>query len=115
LGLEYVQSIHQAVGDVSDALIAYEMNRKYAVAQTANDEAAAESLRLANIRFVNGQTSYLEVLVSESRAYDAQIAQAQAELAERLALVDLYHATGGGWQPEPTIGPSPKPQQQEFG
>ena len=108
--LEYVQSIHQGVGDVADALIAYDLNRKYAVAQAANSAAALKSLQLANIRYVNGQTSYLEVLDSESRAYEAEIAQSQGELAERLALVQLYHATGGGWQPEPVAAePSPSP------
>jgi outer membrane protein TolC len=45
------------------------------------------------------------VLVSDSRSYNAQISQAQAELSERLALVLLYHATGGGWQTEPTAQP----------
>jgi outer membrane protein, multidrug efflux system len=108
--LEYVRSIYQGVDDVSDALIAYDKNREYAVAQATNSAAATESLRLANIRFVNGKTSYLDVLVSEQRSYDAQIAEAQAELGERLALVQLYHATGGGWQPEPVAAqPSPNP------
>ena len=109
--LEYVQSIHQGVADVADALIAYDENRKYAEAQSADSEAATRTLRLSNIRFVNGKTSFLDVLVSESRSYEAQIALINAQLAERLALVQLYHATGGGWQPEPVSAePSPNPR-----
>jgi outer membrane protein, multidrug efflux system len=99
--LEYFRSIHQAITDVSDALIAYDQNRKYAIQAAAASTAASKALDLAQIRFVSGKTSFVEVLVSETRAYDAQLDDAQAELIERLALVDLYHATGGGWQPEP--------------
>ncbi len=114
--LQYVQSIHQAVGDVSDALVAYEKNREYVRAQTAYAAAAVDADRLANLRFQGGVTSYLEVLVSDTQAYSAQIALAQANLDERLALVQLYKATGGGWQlppqesqlPAPTVAPSTK-------
>jgi outer membrane protein, multidrug efflux system len=104
--LEYVQSIHQAVADVSDALIAYEKDRKYVAERAATSAAATTSLQTADIRFINGRTPYLDVLVSDSRSYYAQIAQAHAELGERLALVQLYRATGGGWQVEPAPQPS---------
>ncbi len=99
--LQYVQSIHQAFGDVSDALIAYDHNREYTVAEATNAAAAVDSARLADMRFEGGVTSYLEVLTSQTQAYGAQIGLSQAELNERLALVQLYKATGGGWQPEP--------------
>ncbi len=113
--LQYVQSIHQAFGDVSDALIAYDKNRQYTIEQAAYAAAAIDATRLANLRFEGGVTSYLEVLVSDTQAYSAEIGLAQATLDERLALVQLYKATGGGWQPEPQPAPStpteyPSPQ-----
>jgi polyphosphate kinase 2 (PPK2 family) len=40
----------------------------------------------------------LVVLFEGSRYYNAQIDRAQAELNERLVLVQLYNALGGGWQ-----------------
>lgn len=110
--LQYVQSIHQAFGDVSDALIAYDRNREYAIAEAANAAAAVDSTRLASMRFEGGVTSYLEVLFSETSSYGAQIGLAQANLDERLALVQLYKATGGGWQPEPQAATIPTPAPQ---
>ena len=38
------------------------------------------------------------VLDSDTRYFDAQLGVAQAQLNERLALVQLYNALGGGWQ-----------------
>jgi len=60
--------------------------------------AAQDATRLANVRYQGGVTSYLEVLDSDTRYFDAQLGLAQAELNERLALVQLYNALGGGWQ-----------------
>ncbi len=60
-----------------------------------------DSLRLANLRFEGGVTSYLEVLTSETQSYSADISFVQARLNERLDLVQLYKSLGGGWQPEP--------------
>ncbi|MBV8668272.1 MAG: efflux transporter outer membrane subunit [Candidatus Eremiobacteraeota bacterium] len=101
--LQYVQTVHQAFGDVSDALIAYDKNREAVIEQTAYAAAAVDALRLANLRYEGGVTSYLEVLVSDTQAYSAQISLEQALLNERLAVVQLYKATGGGWQPEPGV------------
>jgi multidrug efflux system outer membrane protein len=38
------------------------------------------------------------VLDSDTRYFSAQITLAQADLNERLAMVQLYRALGGGWQ-----------------
>jgi len=104
--LQYVQTVHQAVGDVSDALVAYDKNRQAAREQAAYAAAALDALRLANLRYEGGVTSFLEVLISDTQAYAAQISLEQALLAERLAVVQLYKATGGGWQPEPQVAES---------
>jgi multidrug efflux system outer membrane protein len=50
------------------------------------------------MRYQGGVTSYLEVLDSDTRYFSAQLDLAQAQLNERLALVQLYNALGGGWQ-----------------
>ncbi|HXW51367.1 MAG TPA: efflux transporter outer membrane subunit [Candidatus Acidoferrales bacterium] len=99
--LQYIQSVQQAFGDVSDDLLSYQKYKENDLAELANAAAAVDSARLANLRFEGGVTSYLEVLSSQTQAYGAQISLAQADLNERLALVQLYKATGGGWQPEP--------------
>ena len=46
----------------------------------------------------DGGASYLQVLTSENNYFSAELNLAQAQLSERLALVQLYNALGGGWQ-----------------
>jgi outer membrane protein, multidrug efflux system len=98
--IQYLQSVQQAFGDVSDDLLSYQKYRENDVANAAYAAAAIDSVRLANLRFEGGVTSYLEVLQSQTASYGAQISLAEADLDERLALVQLYKATGGGWQTE---------------
>jgi multidrug efflux system outer membrane protein len=40
----------------------------------------------------------LQVLTSETNYFSAELNLVQAQLNERLALVQLYQALGGGWQ-----------------
>jgi multidrug efflux system outer membrane protein len=96
--LVYQQSIQQAFREVSDSLIAYRKNREFREQEALLANAAADTTQLADSRYRGGVTSYLEVLDSDTRYFDAQIGLAQAQLNERLALVQLYNALGGGWQ-----------------
>ena len=96
--LRYQQSIQQAFREVSDSLVAYRKNREFREQEALLTNAAADATRLSSSRYRGGVTSYLEVLDSDSRYLDAEIGLAQAQLSERLALVQLYNALGGGWQ-----------------
>ena len=96
--LTYQKSIQQAFREVSDSLVAYRKNREFREQQALLTAAAGDATRLAGDRYRGGVTSYLEVLDSDSRYFDAQLGLSQAQLNERLALVQLYNALGGGWQ-----------------
>ena len=96
--LSYQRSIQQAFREVSDSLVAYGKNREFREQQALLTNAAADATRLANSRYRGGVTSYLEVLDSDTRYFDAQIGLSQASLNERLALVQVFNALGGGWQ-----------------
>jgi outer membrane protein, multidrug efflux system len=96
--LVYQQSIQQAFREVSDSLVAYRRNQEFRLQEGLLTNSAEDATRLANMRYRGGVTSYLEVLDSDTRYFDAQIGLAQAQLNERLALVQLYNALGGGWQ-----------------
>jgi multidrug efflux system outer membrane protein len=96
--LVYQQSIQQAFREVSDSLVAYRKNQEFRAQQELVTIAARDATRLSNVRYGGGVTSYLEVLDSDTRYFDAQLSLAQAALNERLALVQLYNALGGGWQ-----------------
>jgi outer membrane protein, multidrug efflux system len=96
--LVYQQTIQQAFREVSDSLVAYRKNQEFRQQQQLVVTAAQDATRLANVRYSGGVSSYLEVLDSDTRYFDAQLALAQAQLNERVALVQLYNALGGGWE-----------------
>jgi multidrug efflux system outer membrane protein len=96
--LVYQQSIQQAFREVSDSLVAYRKNQEFRSQQELLTNSAQDATRLSDMRYRGGVTSYLEVLDSDTRYFDAQLNLAQARLNERLALVQLYNAFGGGWQ-----------------
>ncbi|MGH9473387.1 MAG: efflux transporter outer membrane subunit [Terriglobales bacterium] len=96
--VSYQQTISTALEQVSDALIAYHRNRQITRQQARLAHAAAEADRLSNVLYKHGGASFLQVLTSETNDFAAQLDLAQARLNERLALVQLYNALGGGWQ-----------------
>jgi len=96
--LFYEQSVQQAFREVSDALIAYRKTQEFRKQRELLAESARDAARLSNIRYQGGVTNYLEVLTSETNVFDAERGLAQAYLGERLAVVQLYKALGGGWQ-----------------
>jgi multidrug efflux system outer membrane protein len=93
----YQQTIAGALRDVSNALIAYTKTREYREKQTAQVASAAEAVRLADILYKGGSTSYLQVLTSDATLYSAQLTLATAQQQEALAMVTLYNVLGGGW------------------
>lgn len=96
--LAYQQSIKEALREVSDALIAYRKNREFTQQQAMLTGAAKDAERLSMVLHRHGGASFLQVLTSETNAFAAELNLAQAQLNERLALVQLYNALGGGWQ-----------------
>jgi multidrug efflux system outer membrane protein len=96
--LFYKQTIQLAFREVSDSLVAYSKNQEFRQQEELLTQAAEDATHLSNARYTGGATSYLEVLDSDTRYFAAQLNLAQAVLNERLALVQLYSALGGGWQ-----------------
>ncbi|MGC1684540.1 MAG: efflux transporter outer membrane subunit [Candidatus Acidiferrales bacterium] len=96
--IAYRQSIQRAFGDVSDALIGYQKNHQVRVRQESTVADLQESVRLSNMRYKGGTTTYLEVLDGQRSLFAAQLMLAQARGTECQSLVQLYRALGGGWQ-----------------
>jgi len=96
--LTYQQTIMNAFQEVSNSLTAYQKGREFREQQELLTAAADDADRLSKILYQHGGTSYLQVLTSENNDFSAELNLAQAQLNERLALVQLYNALGGGWQ-----------------
>jgi multidrug efflux system outer membrane protein len=96
--LAYRQTIQLAFGDASDALIGYQKLHQVRVRQEQTVADLVESVRLSNLRYTGGTTTYLEVLDGQRSLFEAELTLAQARGNEYQSLVQLYRALGGGWQ-----------------
>jgi multidrug efflux system outer membrane protein len=96
--LTYQQTIMNAFQEVSSSLVAYQKNREFREQQELLTAATQDTDRLSKILYQHGGASYLQVLTSENNDFSAELNLAQAQLNERLALVQLYNALGGGWE-----------------
>lgn len=96
--LQYQQTILNAFRDVSDTLISREKYEGIRADQAKAVESVLEAVRLANMRYDQGFSSYYEVLETEQQLFPAELALAQTQLEQRLVIVQLYKALGGGWK-----------------
>ncbi len=94
----YEKAVTQAFGEVSTALAAHQQLAGSIREQTRSVTAYQESVRLADLRYENGLSSYLEVIDAQLQLYPAQTASVIYDLERKVALVDLYKALGGGWK-----------------
>jgi multidrug efflux system outer membrane protein len=97
----YEQSVLTAFQDVSNSLITREKLSERRVYDEQAVVALESSVELATERYLNGRSSYFEVLQAQQELYPTQRALTQTQVGELLAVVQLYKALGGGWQTSP--------------
>jgi NodT family efflux transporter outer membrane factor (OMF) lipoprotein len=88
----------QAFGEVSTALSAHQKLAESVKEQAHSVRAYQESVRLAKIRYTNGLSNYFEVIDAQLQLYPAEQFEVQYSLGQKVALVNLYRALGGGWK-----------------
>jgi multidrug efflux system outer membrane protein len=96
--LEYQKTILNSLKDVSNALVTYKETSEQREEQAEQVKSATDAVRLARLRYAGGNTSYLEVLTTDTDLYSAQLLLAQAQQQEAASLVQVYTALGGGWR-----------------
>lgn len=96
----YQQTVLNAFKEVSDALIAHEKAKEKLEIQKKQSDALSEYLRLAQLRYFNGQNDYLTVVDSEKNLFQVQLDTASTEAEVFTTLIDLYKALGQGWDVE---------------
>jgi multidrug efflux system outer membrane protein len=94
----YQQTVQDALEQVSNSVVASQKDREFREQQELLTQAAQQTDQLSEVLYKNGGASYLQVLTSETNYFSAEQNLVQAQLNERLALVQLYQALGGGWQ-----------------
>jgi len=95
----YRQSVLTALEDVENALAALNAARARQVQFTTALDAANNSAILARIQYRSGLTSFDQLLVVEQSLVSARNGLAASKADESLAIIQLYRALGGGWDP----------------
>lgn len=95
----YEQTILVAFKEVEDALIAIRTTRDQRKAKQAQVKSLQSALRVADLRYMGGITSYVDVLLAKRTLFDAEFSLAETERLHLVSIVQLYSALGGGWNP----------------
>lgn len=98
---QYDKAVQTAFREVADGLAGLKASRDYLREQSALVDSLADAVRLSDLRYKGGVTSYLEYLDTERQYFDAVNGAARARRDELLARLGLYKALGGGWQQAP--------------
>ena len=94
---QYVQTVQGAFRDVHDAMNNTKANEQIFQASNRRVIALKDSLRLADLRYRNGYSSYLEVLSAQRDLLQAESGLIDTKRAHLSAVVSIYKALGGGW------------------
>lgn len=94
---QYQSTIQSAFRDTLDSLSALTGTSQQETALRQQLKANSESLRLAQLRYDNGYSDYLDVLDAERSTYQSQLSVISARQERLDAVVSLYQALGGGW------------------
>lgn len=97
----YEGTVLNALREVSDTLTARTKLTEVRVEQERAVAALREAVRISRIRYVGGLSSYLEVLDALQQLYPAEFDLVRTQRDERIAVVALYRALGGGWNQYP--------------
>ena len=95
---QYERAVQSAFREVADALAGRATLGEQLRAQQAQAKAEETRTKLADLRYRNGASSYLDVLDAQRSLFTAQQAVVQAQAAERQNRVTLYKVLGGGWK-----------------
>ncbi len=96
--IQLERTFQVALRETSDSLIGVSKTRERRLEQERLLVAVREANRLSRLLYEGGVSSYLQVLDADRNLFDAEVAMAQLQREELLAVVRLYRALGGGWQ-----------------
>ena len=93
----YEKTVRNAFAEVNDSLDAITRYQEQWTERQAQEKVAEETLRIAQNRYQNGYSSYLDVLDAQRTLFSVQTDEVKAKNNLLLAQIDLYKALGGGW------------------
>jgi multidrug efflux system outer membrane protein len=97
---QYRKTVRNAFREVDDALVAYQRYLEQREALGRVVKANRERERLADLRYRNGITIFVEVLLAQQQTFESELQLSQANRGVYESVVNLYTALGGGWRPD---------------
>jgi multidrug efflux system outer membrane protein len=96
--LRFRQSVLNAVGEVSDALVSIEKLKTQQAIAANRVNTLQQATGNANLLFKNGMANYLEVITAQSNVLQSELELAAIKRNELNAVSALYRSLGGGWK-----------------
>lgn len=96
--IQFRQSVLNAVGEVSDALVKIEKLKTEKSIAVNRVNTLQKAVTNANMLFKTGMANYLEVITAQSNALQSELELAAITREQLSAKVELYRSLGGGWK-----------------
>lgn len=96
---QYQKAAQNGFREVADALVSVEKLKDVRAELETSVQALSNAARLSRLRYDTGLANYLEILIADQQLFDQELLLARARGAQLTAVVQLYRALGGGWQP----------------
>lgn len=96
--IQFRQTVLQAVGEVSDALVSIEKLKEQQMVVASRLSVLQKAVVNAGLLFQNGMATYLEVISAQGNILQSELEADAIKRAQLSANVELYRALGGGWK-----------------
>ena len=106
---QYQKAALSGYREVADSVVTIQKLAERRVEQEKGVLALRDATQLSRDRYDSGLANYLEILIADQQLFAQELELARTRGAELRALVELYRALGGGWQPEQGSFSSPGP------
>lgn len=98
--IQFRQSVLNAVGEVSDALVRIEKLRTEKSIAADRVNTLQKAIASSTMLFSSGMANYLEVITAQANVLQSELELAAITRDQLSAKVELYRSLGGGWKPE---------------
>jgi multidrug efflux system outer membrane protein len=96
--LQFRQSVLNAVGEVSDAMVKIDKLKSQQSIAANRVSTLQQATSNANLLFRNGMANYLEVITAQSNVLQSELELATIKRDQLSAVSELYRSLGGGWK-----------------
>ena len=107
----YKGNVLLALEDVENAVVALDTARRRGREFATQLDAANNAALLSRLQYRSGLTDFTTLSQQEANLLSARNSEAQARADQATALIQLFGALGGGWNPDVTPT-APAPQTQ---